>query len=196
MSTIIYYSLSIYFFFLMIRRPPRSTRTDPLFPYTTLFRSVWPRPRREPGRWPARALPLLPAGRRTENLPPLALPACLSTLETKPWPRFFGGLGRMRKSASRRSVMVALPASSGVSGRAKHADMPALARASRPKRHGGEAAACRATPMCRLAFDEARCRVLLSCLPPLPFAVAPGSGGPAALLREQPARRRTREPVR
>src|SRR3546814_12731086 len=33
------------FFFLMIRRPPRATRTDTLFPYTTLFRS------------PARALP-------------------------------------------------------------------------------------------------------------------------------------------
>src|SRR3546814_18603290 len=30
----------ILFFFLMIRRPPRSTRTDTLFPYTTLFRSV------------------------------------------------------------------------------------------------------------------------------------------------------------
>src|SRR3546814_10688366 len=28
------------FVFLMIRRPPRSTRTDTLFPYTTLFRSV------------------------------------------------------------------------------------------------------------------------------------------------------------
>src|SRR3546814_13472739 len=28
------------FFFLMIRRPPRSTRTDTLFPYTTLFRSM------------------------------------------------------------------------------------------------------------------------------------------------------------
>src|SRR3546814_16908214 len=27
------------FFFLMIRRPPRSTRTDTLFPYTTLVRS-------------------------------------------------------------------------------------------------------------------------------------------------------------
>src|SRR3546814_4130128 len=27
------------FFILMIRRPPRSTRTDTLFPYTTLFRS-------------------------------------------------------------------------------------------------------------------------------------------------------------
>src|SRR3546814_13505649 len=30
----------LWFFFLMIRRPPRSTRTDTLFPYTTLFRSV------------------------------------------------------------------------------------------------------------------------------------------------------------
>src|SRR3546814_14217722 len=29
-----------FFFFLMIRRPPRSTRTDTLFPYTTLFRST------------------------------------------------------------------------------------------------------------------------------------------------------------
>src|SRR3546814_3759313 len=28
------------FVFLMIRRPPRSTRTDTLFPYTTLFRSL------------------------------------------------------------------------------------------------------------------------------------------------------------
>src|SRR3546814_1257978 len=31
-----------YLFFLMIRRPPRSTRTDTLFPYTTLFRSARP----------------------------------------------------------------------------------------------------------------------------------------------------------
>src|SRR3546814_8827031 len=30
----------VYFFFLMIRRPPISTRLDPLFPYTTLFRSL------------------------------------------------------------------------------------------------------------------------------------------------------------
>src|SRR3546814_12994849 len=30
----------MFFFFLMIRRPPRSTRTDTLFPYTTLFRSA------------------------------------------------------------------------------------------------------------------------------------------------------------
>src|SRR3546814_2501345 len=30
----------MFLFFLMIRRPPRATRTDTLFPYTTLFRSV------------------------------------------------------------------------------------------------------------------------------------------------------------
>src|SRR3546814_8577721 len=31
----------MFFCFLMIRRPPRSTRTDTLFPYTTLFRSEY-----------------------------------------------------------------------------------------------------------------------------------------------------------
>src|SRR3546814_4221221 len=32
--------MTLIVFFLMIRRPPRSTRTDTLFPYTTLFRSL------------------------------------------------------------------------------------------------------------------------------------------------------------
>src|SRR3546814_20422502 len=41
------------FFFLMLRRPPRSTRTDTLFPYTTLFRSPYPKPLR---RWRTRAI--------------------------------------------------------------------------------------------------------------------------------------------
>src|SRR3546814_11267194 len=54
-----YFILILVFFFLMIRRPPRSTRTDTLFPYTTLFRSSvadnfimlkdrkeWPEPRK------------------------------------------------------------------------------------------------------------------------------------------------------
>src|SRR3546814_957341 len=41
----------------MIRRPPRSTRTDTLFPYTTLFRSTWNECRELPHRLPA-------AGRR------------------------------------------------------------------------------------------------------------------------------------
>src|SRR3546814_5434674 len=41
-STSLFVSLCamvLHVFFLMIRRPPRSTRTDTLFPYTTLFRS-------------------------------------------------------------------------------------------------------------------------------------------------------------
>src|SRR3546814_9928523 len=33
------YCMILWIFFLMIRRPPRSTRTDTLFPYTTRFRS-------------------------------------------------------------------------------------------------------------------------------------------------------------
>src|SRR3546814_13607569 len=53
---------NLMFFFLMIRRPPRSTRTDTLFPYTTLFRSprsaaihpapasAWPQPQAT-GAW-------------------------------------------------------------------------------------------------------------------------------------------------
>src|SRR3546814_12174385 len=34
------YTCMLVFLFLMIRQPPRSTRTDTLFPYTTLFRSA------------------------------------------------------------------------------------------------------------------------------------------------------------
>src|SRR3546814_17138435 len=36
----------------MIRRPPRSTRTDTLFPYTTLFRAIG-QPLDRPARWRA-----------------------------------------------------------------------------------------------------------------------------------------------
>src|SRR3546814_18998925 len=43
------------FFFLMIRRPPRSTRTDTLFPYTTLFRSLC----RHLGEWGSHRAPIL-----------------------------------------------------------------------------------------------------------------------------------------
>src|SRR3546814_1087718 len=58
-------------FFLMIRRPPRSTRTDTLFPYTTLFRSSGRlatarrrRPRRRAG---ARAVGCAGRGRRARR---------------------------------------------------------------------------------------------------------------------------------
>src|SRR3546814_16863183 len=35
-----YYDFWVFVVFMMIRRPPRSTRTDSLFPDTTLFRSI------------------------------------------------------------------------------------------------------------------------------------------------------------
>src|SRR3546814_5735655 len=64
--------ISLLFFFLMIRRPPRSTRTDTLFPYTTLCRSQRRpvgRPYRgaRPGDWAAPfhlVVRPLPAGAR------------------------------------------------------------------------------------------------------------------------------------
>src|SRR3546814_9428729 len=55
-------------FFLMIRRPPRSTRTDTLFPYTTLFRS----PHRSPASTAAISIrpapPTSPSLRATDRV--------------------------------------------------------------------------------------------------------------------------------
>src|SRR3546814_8123583 len=52
------------FFFLMIRRPPRSTRTDTLFPYTTLFRS---RSTTAPSAGPLRVTAHVPTGVRVRK---------------------------------------------------------------------------------------------------------------------------------
>src|SRR3546814_7279803 len=72
------------FFFLMRRLPPRSTRTDTLFPYTTLFRSAGKlveeyydalglTPADVMGRNPPQLAPLLPKGRdNTDHLKHLA----------------------------------------------------------------------------------------------------------------------------
>src|SRR3546814_15366166 len=53
----------------MLRQPPRSTRTDTLFPYTTLFRSPW-RPARafDDGR---QVFIEFPAGISQGEMPPL-----------------------------------------------------------------------------------------------------------------------------
>src|SRR3546814_12473919 len=60
-------------FFLIIRRPPRSTRTDTLFPYTTLFRSrrraVRGQRRPQPCRDPAAAECRRRAAGETRRLP-------------------------------------------------------------------------------------------------------------------------------
>src|SRR3546814_1343259 len=65
----------------MIRRPPRSTRTDTLFPYTTLFRSP-----------PAASSPLAFAPPPSPPLPPLAFAfATASAVATLPSPNLFFG---------------------------------------------------------------------------------------------------------
>src|SRR3546814_6826191 len=51
----------------MIRRPPRSTRTDTLFPYTTLFRSTFRAPTAPVSRGEAPATPRAGCGWRSEE---------------------------------------------------------------------------------------------------------------------------------
>src|SRR3546814_20752127 len=76
-------------FFLMIRRPPRSTRTDTLFPYTTLFRSR------------GAVLRLLPAGIRCARPDARLLPD-----RGRLWPclwKSLDGLGKPSGAAQRLS---------------------------------------------------------------------------------------------
>src|SRR3546814_20846936 len=93
------------FFFLMIRRPPRSTRTDTLFPYTTLFRSGWFRPGAARGRTGREGAAARDSGIRPEARP------CRSP---RRWPdrgsryvRRCRRLCRPRALAERRLVRVA-----------------------------------------------------------------------------------------
>src|SRR3546814_19091682 len=66
-------------FFVMIRRPPRSTRTDTLFPYTTLFRSCEDDCAQAQQRPTQPRNPLETGHRRGEfPRPPLPLCPCLS----------------------------------------------------------------------------------------------------------------------
>src|SRR3546814_1104020 len=80
----------------MIRRPPRSTRTDTLFPYTTLFRSrvgpitaLW---RFSKGRVHMQMLPLLfsahPVKCATLKFPTLYLEATVAKYAASPWARW------------------------------------------------------------------------------------------------------------
>src|SRR2546423_11331660 len=74
----------LFFFFLMIRRPPRST----LFPYTTLFRSAPTRastpPRSRPWPWPRRTCACrCRSEEHTSELQSLAYLVCRLLLEKK-----------------------------------------------------------------------------------------------------------------
>src|SRR3546814_11258619 len=60
-----------FFFFLMIRRPPGSTRSETLFPHTTLFRSI-------PVFWFALNAPGTQQGKPLTRIDPLASPVVRS----------------------------------------------------------------------------------------------------------------------
>src|SRR3546814_2028877 len=66
----------------MIRRPPRSTRTDTLFPYTTLFRSLRPAP--PAGSATEQATPPLPCGTRRPPAPCGECPASCRQRKSNP----------------------------------------------------------------------------------------------------------------
>src|SRR3546814_6123070 len=69
----------------MFRRPPRSTRTDTLFPYTTLFRSRAPSRRLTPGGFHGRPQPTAP--RRDTTPAPKTFPKEPLPCRSKPSPR-------------------------------------------------------------------------------------------------------------
>src|SRR3546814_7295555 len=76
------------YFFLMRRRPPRSTRTDTLFPYTTLFRSPFSADSRMPfstdGIYSRGMLPPLISSRKV--MPAPRSPGATLTLTRPNWP--------------------------------------------------------------------------------------------------------------
>src|SRR3546814_10556174 len=69
----------MFIFFLMIRRPPRSTRTDTLFPYTTLFRSCVILPKTSCAFLPLPALPCAPTSKEARFRATLAHCCCVAS---------------------------------------------------------------------------------------------------------------------
>src|SRR3546814_10498886 len=91
-------TIDLVFFFLMIRRPPRSTRTDTLFPYTTLFRSGSAlRPCRVPGR-----------SHRRCRLISFAEPPCHARSASPPRQHFHSGEEGLPRSAEHTSELQSL----------------------------------------------------------------------------------------
>src|SRR3546814_19760734 len=80
----------------MIRRPPRSTRTDTLFPYTTLFRSS--------RASPARAAPVRARTQWLDRKPALSMSASETRAPANPHARH----AKLTSRAALASVAVAL----------------------------------------------------------------------------------------
>src|SRR3546814_5395865 len=125
------------FFFLMKRRPPRSTRTDTLLPYTTLFRSASPRRPHHPAdhgalrpvpggiglvrRGMARRAALLLRSEGLVAAAPAAavgpLPACLRPADIRPQGALFqaalavstGMVGRSAEHTSELQSLIRIP---------------------------------------------------------------------------------------
>src|SRR3546814_17208700 len=85
------------FLFLMIRQPPRSTRTDTLFPYTTLFRSIQPTLRLHPPRHQESGEPVEP--RRAQRRTP-----CRQPRFPRRHDRDAAGIGRADERSARATV--------------------------------------------------------------------------------------------
>src|SRR3546814_18937072 len=122
--------LAVCFVFLMIRRPPRSTRTDTLFPYTTLFRSpAVPPAARGRALWPRRCLHA-PLGAHPDACRPPAwrgaavggLPLCLM-----PAPTFVRRSTVRRAAIARRKRCAPQPVSSFLHAR-EHGIAPSRER--------------------------------------------------------------------
>src|SRR3546814_17335034 len=106
------YVMFIVLFFLMIRRPPRSTRTDTLFPYTTLFRSPGAslRSLRPPIATGAQPPPPAADAHRRNALGTGPAPGCPHGRVRRP-PRATSGLRRYKSSPCPPSLSVLAPLS-------------------------------------------------------------------------------------
>src|SRR3546814_7462653 len=118
-----------FFFFLMIRRPPRSTRTDTLFPYTTLFRSHERGPRRilplscsDPCRRHScdTAAPPLRSRTAAERHAPCAPGGSEVLADTAPRPRG----GRLAGAGGRFPALRPVPSARRISSPGRHGAAP------------------------------------------------------------------------
>src|SRR3546814_1841469 len=99
--------MSYHLFFLMIRRPPRTTRTDTLFPDTTLFRS--------PSTTTSLPMRSTPTARRCKNclaaavaLPRSSMARSIASSATTAWSKHVTTHSRLSRSEEHTSELQSL----------------------------------------------------------------------------------------